>query len=170
MNNVHFLGDLQQMRSLPLESKICMSSRRIERWYKHWSGQVYLCFSGGKKSLVLKHLVDEIFSDVPSVFISKKLEYPKIIEEIFYGKYECFNSDISIFPSRYIYQKLTCRKPYVAKIIEEGTPLEKRWMKRGCNEFKAKNGKSIPLSFWTSEDIEEYIRIRMSKIVQGEDS
>lgn len=157
--NAHLDGDLQQMRSLPLEAKIYMSSRRIKRWYNYWEGNVYLCFSGGKNSLVLKYLIDDILNDVPSVFLTKNLEYPKIVKDIFNGKYKCLNPDISIFPSRYLYQKLNNRKPYIGKTIKEGTVLEKRWLKNGCNEFKLKNGYSIPLSFWTEKDIEEYLTL-----------
>lgn len=155
--NAHPDGDLQQMRSLPLEAKIIMTSRRIKRWYNHFEGDVYLCFSGGKKSIVLKHLIDDIFNDVPSVFFNKNLEYPKIVKDIFFGKYENLNPDIQIFPSRYLYQKRTGRKPYIAKTVKEATMLEKRWLKNGCNEFKIRNGQSMPLSFWADQDIQEYM-------------
>lgn len=41
-------------------------------------GQVYVSFSGGKDSTVLKHIVDGMYSDVPSVFVNTGLEYPEI--------------------------------------------------------------------------------------------
>ena len=62
-------------------------------------GRVYVSFSGGKDSTVLKHIVDSMYSDVPSVFVNAGLEYPEIqhfVREIKNGKYECFNSDIEI--------------------------------------------------------------------------
>lgn len=56
--NRHSASDLKQMQSLPLEAKIIMTQQRIRQWYDHWEGQVYVSFSGGKDSTVLKHLVD----------------------------------------------------------------------------------------------------------------
>ena len=76
----HETYDLRQMQSLPLEAKIQMSKRRIREWYEHYDGQVYISFSGGKDSTVLKHLVETTSGvyDVPSVFINTGLEYPEV--------------------------------------------------------------------------------------------
>lgn len=41
-------------------------------------GQVYVSFSGGKDSTVLKHIVDSMYPDVPALFINTGLEYPEI--------------------------------------------------------------------------------------------
>ena len=70
--------DLAQMQSLPLEAKIRMTQQRIRAWYEYWDGQVYVSFSGGKDSTVLKHIVDEMYDDVPSLFVNTGLEYPEI--------------------------------------------------------------------------------------------
>ena len=64
-----------------------------------YPGQVYVSFSGGKDSTVLKHLVDSMYKDVPSVFVNTGLEYPEIqnfVRDIKSGKYDCFNSDVEI--------------------------------------------------------------------------
>lgn len=42
------------------------------------NGQVYVSFSGGKDSTVLKHIVDSMYDDVPSLFVNTGLEYPEI--------------------------------------------------------------------------------------------
>jgi 3'-phosphoadenosine 5'-phosphosulfate sulfotransferase (PAPS reductase)/FAD synthetase len=78
--NRHNIGDLQQMQSLPLEAKIIMSKRRISEWYDYWDGEVYVSFSGGKDSTVLKHLVETTSGvyDVPVVFVDTGLEYPEV--------------------------------------------------------------------------------------------
>lgn len=78
--SAHNPQDLKQMQSLPLEAKIRMSQRRIRDWYEYWDGQVYISFSGGKDSTVLKHLVENTpgVYDVPSVFVNTGLEYPEI--------------------------------------------------------------------------------------------
>ena len=78
--NKHSASDLRQMQSLPLEAKIAMTQRRIRDWYDYWNGQVYISFSGGKDSTVLKHLVENTpgVYDVPSLFINTGLEYSEI--------------------------------------------------------------------------------------------
>ena len=78
MSNKHLPHDLKQMQSLPLEAKIIMTQRRIREWYEYWDGMVYVSFSGGKDSTVLKHIVDSMYDDVPSLFVNTGLEYPEI--------------------------------------------------------------------------------------------
>lgn len=97
--NRHLPQDLAQMQSVPLEGKIIMTQLRIRAWYDHWNGEVYVSFSGGKDSTVLKHIVDSMYNDVPSVFVNTGLEYPEIqqfVRDIKAGKYDCFNSDVEI--------------------------------------------------------------------------
>lgn len=78
MSNKHLPHDLAQMQSLPLEAKIIMTQQRIRQWYEYWDGQVYVSFSGGKDSTVLKHIVDGMYDDVPALFVNTGLEYPEI--------------------------------------------------------------------------------------------
>ena len=78
INPKHTAYDLIQMQSLPLEIKIRMTKERIQQWYEYWDGQVYISFSGGKDSTVLKHIVDNMYDDVPAVFVNTGLEYPEI--------------------------------------------------------------------------------------------
>jgi 3'-phosphoadenosine 5'-phosphosulfate sulfotransferase (PAPS reductase)/FAD synthetase len=97
--NRHQPYDLKQMQSLPLEAKILMTKERIRQWYEHWEGQVYVSFSGGKDSTVLKHIVDSMYDDVPSVFVNTGLEFLEIqrfVKDIKSGKWDCFNTDIEI--------------------------------------------------------------------------
>lgn len=99
MQNKHMPYDLKQMQSLPLDAKIIMTQQRIRQWYEHFDGMVYVSFSGGKDSTVLKHIVDGMYSDVPAVFVNTGLEYPEIqqfVREIKAGKHGCFNSDVEI--------------------------------------------------------------------------
>lgn len=76
--NKHLPHDLKQMQSLSLEMKIKMTQQRIRQWYDYWDGMVYVSFSGGKDSTVLKHIVDGMYDDVPSLFVNTGLEYPEI--------------------------------------------------------------------------------------------
>jgi len=78
MANRHSPGDLEQMQSLPLKIKITMTERRVFDWYEYWGGDVYLAFSGGKDSTVLKHIIDNMGLQIPSVFVNTGLEFPEI--------------------------------------------------------------------------------------------
>lgn len=78
MADRHTKGDLQQMQSLPLRIKITMTERRIFDWYNHFQGDVYLSFSGGKDSTVLKHIIDNMGLQIPSLFVNTGLEFPEI--------------------------------------------------------------------------------------------
>lgn len=78
MNNKHTAADLAQLQSMPLDMKIRATKNRIEQWYDHWDGMVYVSFSGGKDSTVLKHIVDGMYDDVPALFVNTGLEYPEI--------------------------------------------------------------------------------------------
>ena len=84
--------ELQQMQSLPLELKIRKSQERIKEWYEYWDGMVYISYSGGKDSTVLKHLVDSLYDDVPTVFVNTGLEYPEV------QKAAIKNSDVVLTP------------------------------------------------------------------------
>lgn len=88
----HDKRDLQQMQAMPLQSKIRMTADRIKGWYQHWAGYrmdykegdpegVYLSFSGGKDSTVLRHILKEhciAVYDCPCVFVDTGLEYPEV--------------------------------------------------------------------------------------------
>ena len=206
------------------------------------SGYVYVSFSGGKDSTVLKHIIDSMYSDVPSVFVNTGLEYPEIqkfVKDVKSGKYDCFNSDVEIVrpeirfdevlktygypiiskavskkvdlvkrlgnecaaykflkgtatdengnsslfncqkweylidapfdisskccdvmkkkPAKQ-YEKGTGRKPIIGTLATESMMREKWWLKNGCNAFDKNNPSSQPLSFWTEQDILEYIK------------
>lgn len=233
----HQSYDLTQMQSLPLEAKIIMTQRRIRQWYEYWDGQVYVSFSGGKDSTVLKHLVENTpgVVGVPNIFVNTGLEYPEIqqfvrecknngdnieivrpeirFDEVIktYG-YPVASKELSrkIYyakrgatwaqkyidgtavdkegrPSRYAvskrwmklmdapfnvsayccdvikkrpankYAKETGRKPIVGTLACESKIREQAWKRTGCNAFDSKKPKSQPMSFWTEQDVLQYI-------------
>ena len=77
-NKRHTKEDLRQMQALPLDLKIKMTERRIREFYEYFEGDVFISFSGGKDSTVLKHIIDNMYNDVPAVFCDTGLEYPEI--------------------------------------------------------------------------------------------
>lgn len=129
--NRHSKDDLRQMQSLPLEAKILMTQRRIRDWYDHWNGEVYVSFSGGKDSTVLKHIVDEMYDDVPAVFVNTGLEYPEIqqfVREIKAGKYDCFNSAVEILRPEMRFDEVVKRYgyPVISKAVAHCVDIAKR--------------------------------------------
>ena len=60
------------------EGKERFKLKDSEYIYEEMPGQVYVSFSGGKDSTVLKHIVDSMYNDVPALFVNTGLEYPEI--------------------------------------------------------------------------------------------
>lgn len=249
MANKHMPYDLAQMQSVPLEGKIIMTQQRIRQWYEYWEGQVYVSFSGGKDSTVLKHIVDSMYDDVPALFVNTGLEYPEIqkfamsqknvvtvrpdmrFDEVLKiygypiiskqvsntvngarrnikeGKYSLrlrqlgverdeygglydsglYDYEKTLEKSKFTknkwrflldadfevsekccyhtkkapsknYEKQTGRKPLIATLACESMTREVAWTKKGCNAFEGKRPSSQPLSFWTEQDILQYIK------------
>ena len=224
------------MQSLPLSSKINMSKVRIRDWYDYWGGQVYVSFSGGKDSTVLKHLVESTVGNVPSLFVNTGLEYPEIqkfamsqpnvvtirpekrfdevIKEYGYpvvskeiaqvieearrhattgkytyrmkrlngtlltkdGKKSAYNCpkykyllnapfkisskccDVMKKKPAKKYEKETGRKPFIGTMAQESRARQTAWFINGCNAFTKNRPTSQPLSFWTEQDILQYIK------------
>lgn len=77
--NAHTMDDLRQMQSLPLQAKIQMSRARYRAWVDEFGEEnVYVAFSGGKDSTVLKHMVEQDYPNMVSVFINTGLEQPSV--------------------------------------------------------------------------------------------
>lgn len=224
----HEAWELKQMQSLPLAAKIRMTQRRIRDWYDHWDGMVYVSFSGGKDSTVLKHIVDSMFDDVPALFVNTGLEYPEIqkfamsqknvvtvrpemrFDEVLkkYGYpvasketskriYELRNYNLTeayrnkllkhpdsrkrisdrwkclieapfessskccdVMKKKPIkaYEKEVGRKPFIGTMATESYLRHQRWLLHGCNAFESNRPTSQPLSFWTEQDILQYLK------------
>ena len=56
------------------------------------------------------------------------------------------------------YGKQTGRKPIIATMACESQLRKMSWLKNGCNAFDAKRPISQPMSFWTEQDVLQYIK------------
>ena len=54
------------------------------------------------------------------------------------------------------YMHETNRKPYIGTLADESNARRSAWLKHGCNTYKS-HPSSAPLSFWTEQDILQYI-------------
>lgn len=130
----HTVGDLRQLQALPLRLKIPLTRQRIRDWYDHWDGQVYVSFSGGKDSTVLKHIVDSMYSDVPAVFVNTGLEYPEIqrfVREVKAGKWDCFNADVDILRPEMRFDEVI--REYGYPVISKEVSQRIYYAKKGAN-------------------------------------
>lgn len=229
MANRHESYELAQMQSLPLAAKISMTKRRIRDWYDAFDGDVYLSFSGGKDSTVLKSIIDDMCLNIPAVFIDTGLEYPEIrkfaksyenvitvrpemnfkevikqygypiiskevAKDIEYARKEkegkthydklfglgrYFNSQYSSERWAFLYDapfkissrccdamkkkpaneymKNTGRMPITAMQASESVRRKTSWQRYGCNGFDMKHPRSMPMAFWTEQDVLHYI-------------
>lgn len=55
------------------------------------------------------------------------------------------------------YEQETGRRPIIGTLASESLLRRSAWLKNGCNSFDSKRPKSNPLSFWTEQDILEYL-------------
>lgn len=251
--------DLRILQALPLSIKIRMTVRRLMDWISYYGEDgVYLSWSGGKDSTVLRHIIMQYFPDVVSVFVNTGLEYPEIqqfvkaaqkrgepveilrpkmrfdevikthgypmigkkqAEDVYLarkniksGKYTVRLRNLGIMPdqaekmglslpgeemleryertckgSKYNfkkykhlldaefnvssyccdvmkkapareYQRRTGKKPILATMTCESMMREAAWIKNGCNAFDSNSPRSAPMSFWTEQDVLEYIK------------
>lgn len=145
MSKKHLPHDLKQMQSLPLDAKIIMTKQRIRQWYEYWDGMVYVSFSGGKDSTVLKHIVDSMYDDVPALFVNTGLEYPEIqrfVKDIKDGAYDCFTSDVEIVRPEMRFDEIIKKYGYPA--ISKDVAGCVYWAKRGSpTRIKRLNGELI---------------------------
>ena len=56
------------------------------------------------------------------------------------------------------YEKRTGRKPIIATMAEESILRTTKWLRFGCNAFDASRQTSNPMSFWTEQDVLQYIK------------
>ena len=55
------------------------------------------------------------------------------------------------------FSKETGKKSITGQLAEESKLRKQQWIRHGCNAFDKDNAISNPLSFWTEQDILEYI-------------
>ena len=56
-----------------------------------------------------------------------------------------------------IYEKQNNKKPLIGTMAEESALRKKEWIISGCNAFNNKKPSSKPLSFWTEQDVLQYL-------------
>lgn len=58
------------------------------------------------------------------------------------------------------YEKISGKRPIIGTMTNESKMRESAYLQRGnCNSFDEKTGSCLPLSFWTEQDILQYIKM-----------
>ena len=145
----HTINELKQKQAMPLEAKIIMSQIRIKDWYDYFNGNVYVSFSGGKDSTVLKHLVETTIGvyNVPSVFVNTGLEFPEIQKfaksqpnvEVIHPKMR-FDEVVKKYGYPIVSKMISFRVYYARRAIAEGRENESTNYKALCGNLKDNNG------------------------------
>ena len=239
-NKIHTKEQLKALQSLTLEQKIQATKIRIDEWYNHWNGQVYVSFSGGKDSTVLLDIARQSHPDIEAVYIDTGLEYPEIrdfvktkenvtwLKPIKYNRttkkydrytfkqvlenygYPVISKNISQYihevrttksdklkqlrlngvgsrtgvgvlsnkwkflidapfkisdrccsimkkKPAHLFDKQSGKHPIIATMTNESKQRELSWYKQGCNAFDKNNPSSQPMSFWTEQDVLQYL-------------
>ncbi len=110
--------------------------------------------NGSKSRINLLNGKDCDGSDRKSKF--SKLRYKPLLDVNFKISEQC--CDVMKKAPSHEYQKRTGRKPILATMVVESMLRESAWLKNGCNAFDAKKPQSAPMSFWTEQDILQYIK------------
>ena len=58
------------------------------------------------------------------------------------------------------YTKDTGLMPIIATMANESRLRTTNWLLNGCNAFDAKSPRSAPMSFWTEQDVLQYIKLK----------
>jgi 3'-phosphoadenosine 5'-phosphosulfate sulfotransferase (PAPS reductase)/FAD synthetase len=103
---------------------------------------------------------------LPSVYNAKK--YKPLVDVDFNISPKC--CDVMKKSPVHKYEKESGKVPIIATMASESKTRLSGWLRTGCNAFEAKNVMSKPMSFWTEQDVLEYIRRNDIKIasVYGE--
>lgn len=56
------------------------------------------------------------------------------------------------------YERKFNKVPFVGIMTEESRQRKQSWLKHGCNAFDSKRPISMPISFWTEQDVLRYIK------------
>lgn len=66
-------------------------------------------------------------------------------------------------PMKY-YEHESHKRGFTGSMTDESRLREKQWLLNGCNAFEANRPISNPMSFWTEQDIYQYVQIKNIKI------
>ena len=75
------LTNVELNQVMSLDGKVEATKAIIKEWAEHFGeNKCYVSFSGGKSSVVLLHIVRELYPNTEAVFIDTGIEYPEVVQ------------------------------------------------------------------------------------------
>ena len=98
--------------------------------------------------------------------INAKTDEPSEYREKRYGKYKpltqvdfnCSNWCCLVMKEKPLSEIEKTKKPITGILADESERRTDAWLKMGCNAFDSKKPMSKPMSFWTEQDVLQYIK------------
>lgn len=98
--------------------------------------------------------------------INGKTDEPSEYREKRYGKYKpltqvdfnCSNWCCLVMKEKPLSEIEKTKKPITGILADESERRTDAWLKTGCNAFDSKKPMSKPMSFWTEQDVLQYIK------------
>lgn len=121
-----------------------------------FEGRLSLLRGGDAYTYRLRRLRGELLDNdgKPSMFNCEKYE-PLLHTDFYIGNKCCLTMKKT--PGKQI-TKRSGKKPIIATMASESKIRQSEWLRHGCNGFNMKSPVSTPMSFWTEQDVLEYIR------------
>lgn len=127
-----------------------------------YQGRKALKNTNGKYTYRLQKLLGTAKDKNGNKSIFNKEKYKPLLYTDFMCSHYCCNI-MKKKPAKE-YAKLSGKKPITAQMASESHLREQQWLKNGCNGFEMKSPISNPISFWTEQDVLQYIKEKNIKI------
>ena len=89
------------------------------------------------------------------IFSKRFVKYKHLIDTPFNISNRC--CDVMKKEPLHRFQKTNNKKPIIGTMANESNPRKQGWIKTGCNAFDSKAAISKPLSFWSEQDVLQYL-------------
>ncbi len=121
-----------------------------------WQGRKWLKKGGDEYPYRLQQLLGTAMdkNGNKSLFCKEKYK-PLLYTDFICGSYCC--NIMKKNPAK-AFAKKTDKKPITAQMASESKLREQQWLRNGCNGFEMKSPISNPMSFWTEQDVLQYIK------------
>ena len=113
------------MVTLTLEDKIKLAEDEIKKYYQLNDGNIFISFSGGKDSTVLRHIALNLYPDLKVVFSDTTNELTEIYKYI-----KTFDNIIKVYPAM----------PFTDVVKIHGFPLVSKEVSQKVYELKHSQG------------------------------
>lgn len=116
----------------------------------------YISHQRGRESYVDRQLEGTYVSKAGNKNMVSIERYKFLTEAPFKISHKC--CDVMKKKPSKKFERETGRKPFIGTLAEESLLRTRSWCLFGCNSFETKRETSRPLSFWTEQDVLQYIK------------